>query len=700
MRTIGRAPSGSEDDRVDLGAEPPLVIGEQDPKAPLRRAVSMRWLTGTILTGVTSIFLMGGALMAALSSTTEFAEIPRANAAVALASNADLDFGRKGDKIAPIHEEVSSRQILQVSTVTKQGERDFIKLRPFAKIEATLSARESEFDGEIPAYDALRIFADTSEPEPPADGGTAVDDEFYGANVDGEVSVKVSDFPVGTSDITAAAAPTVAEVEAIVRASLTAGDGATESAMLAYADAGYEDDFGEEGPFAAVDVSIVPENVSNVAKSAPVVDEGLDEQIVTVEKGKDIDSLLADNGVTDLDRTRIVSALGDLVDLGSIAPGQKLRLAFATDIGESEPVPIRVSIYDNGAHQASVARTDDNTFRRTDPPRTTTAELLDVETEAEAPGAMPRVYTALYRTALEQEVPKPLIDQLIRIFAFDVDFQSRIRPGDAIEVFHSMAIDEPGSPEPEILYASLTLNGVSRKFYRFRTPDDGIVDYYDVEGKSAKKFLMRKPMTAGVLRSGFGMRRHPILGRRRMHTGVDYAAKTGTPILAAGNGVVAKAGRHSGYGNLITIKHTNGYETAYAHQSRFAKGIRSGSRVRQGQIIGYVGSTGLSTGPHLHFEIRVNGKPVDPLRIRLPRRTRPGKRHARLFRTGARTHRQPDRQRERTGGDCVIEIAGSEHDKKARHVAGLFRCLSWPLRRLPFCRHSPAAKAEACRCRR
>ena len=130
---------------------------------------------------------------------------------------------------------------------------------------------------------------------------------------------------------------------------------------------------------------------------------------------------------------------------------------------------------------------------------------------------------------------------------------------------------------------------------------------------------MRKPITGGVLRSGFGMRRHPILGYTRLHAGVDYAAPRMTPILAAGNGVVEKAGRTSGYGNLIVLQHTNGYETAYAHQTKFADGIRPGVRVRQGQIIGYVGSTGLSTGPHLHFEIRVNGKPVDPLRIRLPR---------------------------------------------------------------------------------
>jgi murein DD-endopeptidase MepM/ murein hydrolase activator NlpD len=244
--------------------------------------------------------------------------------------------------------------------------------------------------------------------------------------------------------------------------------------------------------------------------------------------------------------------------------------------------------------------------------------------EAEKPdtfsGGMPKLYDAVYETALEQQVPAPLIDQLIRIFAFDVDFQTRITPGDAIEVFHSLPdTQDRDAGDPEILFASLTLGGVNKRFYRFRTADDGVIDYYDDEGRSAKKFLMRKPMGAGIIRSGFGWRIHPILGYRRLHGGVDYAAPKGTPIFAAGNGVVEKAGRSSGYGNLTLIKHTNGYETAYGHQSAFAKGVVPGARVRQGQIIGYVGSTGLSTGPHLHFEIRVNAKAVDPLRIRLPR---------------------------------------------------------------------------------
>ena len=171
----------------------------------------------------------------------------------------------------------------------------------------------------------------------------------------------------------------------------------------------------------------------------------------------------------------------------------------------------------------------------------------------------------------------------------------------------------------EVLFASLTVGGETKKYYRFQTPDDAVVDYYDETGKSAKKFLVRKPVNNAMMRSGFGSRRHPILGYSRMHTGVDWATRYGTPIFASGNGVIDRIGWEGGYGKYISIKHPNGYETAYGHMSAYAKGMDVGKRVRQGQVIGYVGSTGLSTGAHVHYEIKVNGRFVDPLRVRLPR---------------------------------------------------------------------------------
>jgi murein DD-endopeptidase MepM/ murein hydrolase activator NlpD len=609
---------------VDLGHEPPLRIGEKPDKEPVHRSVSPRWLAGTILTGFTSIFLMGGALMAALDSPFQFASLPDSFGAVVDGSETPGGKfgGGKGDRIQPLQEEVSSRQILQVSTVTRQGERDFIKLRPFAKVTASLVAPKPETADRIPAYDALRIFADTSAPEAPAAPGAGAD-QIYGADVDGEVSVKVSAFPIDGADAIAGnGGLTTSEVEQVVRAAanLNAAPAEFQTASIPYAEPG--EDYGDgEDPFSAVGVKIVPENVSSIAKSdGATPGSSIEEKIISVADKADFRGVLTGNAVSPADADAIARTMAGLIDISRLRADQKIRVAYAVSGETGTSSLMRVSIYEDGAHQATVARADDNLFVRADEP-TTSMAMTDAKDELDTySGGMPKLYDAVYETALEQQVPAPLIDQLIRIFAFDVDFQARITPGDTLEVFHSLPdTQDRDAAEPEVLYASLTLGGVNKRFYRFRTSDDGIIDYYDAEGRSAKKFLMRKPMGSGIIRSGFGWRVHPILGYRRLHAGVDYAAPKGTPIVAAGNGVVEKAGRSSGYGNFTLIKHTNGYETAYGHQSAYAKGIVPGARVRQGQIIGYVGSTGLSTGPHLHFEIRVNAKAVDPLRIRLPR---------------------------------------------------------------------------------
>ncbi len=324
---------------------------------------------------------------------------------------------------------------------------------------------------------------------------------------------------------------------------------------------------------AAPDVKIVPENVSNIAKSDAGVplDEGYQEKIIAVTKPENLRAVFADNGITGDDADEIIAALSQLVDVSRLRPGQKVRIAFATDAAllaadqanlDADPTadpaaaaaakkllrPIRVSIYDDGAHQATVARADNNQFVRADEPSATPELYAEAPQPEETPaGGPPTLYDAVYETALDQQMPKPLIDELIRVFAYDVDLQSRIGTGDTLEVFHSLPEpDAEGARDSgDILYASLTLGGVAKRYYRFRTPDDGIVDYYDEDGKSAKKFLVRKPITAGRITSSFGWRVHPILGYRRLHAGVDYGAPRGTPILAAGNGVIEKAGPSS-----------------------------------------------------------------------------------------------------------------------------------------------------------
>ncbi|HVZ14059.1 MAG TPA: M23 family metallopeptidase [Bauldia sp.] len=666
---LGIITYGSAAGTIDLGNEPPLLVGEDEEadKAPIPRAVSWRWLTGTVLTGVTSIFLMGAALMAALSNPNQFASLPDSFAAV-LDTTSNIIFGEKGDRLNQTDVQVAttSRQIVQVSTATRQGQRDFFKLEPFVKIHAVLGSASPDIVAKVPTYDPLKIFADTSAPDAPdaadatddgnasvatttptdsGDGNasSAAQDAVYGAAVAGDVSIKASDFPVANADLEPTVAFDDAEVEQIVRAFAHLGDDDTSSDAVAL------DDNGDPTTGAGTDgVKIVQENVSSIVKSTDAaLDDGYQEKIIAVDKPENLRALFQDNAISGDDADEIIAALSQLVDVSRLRPGQKIRIAFATDpsaaaldtansdddtadTGDDQPKsaqsvlrPIRVSIYDNGAHQATVARADNNAFVRADEP-SATPELYAEAPAAPAPDTSsgpPKLYDAIYETALAQQVPPDLIDDLIRAFAYDVDYTTRIAPGDSMEIFHSMPDPaDKDAGDGQILYASLTIGGVERRLYRFTTPDDGVTDYYDEDGRSAKKFLVRKPLTVNArISSPFGWRVHPILGYKRLHPGVDYAAPKGTPILAAGNGVVERAGPSNGYGNFTLIKHTNGYETAYGHQTAFAKGIKPGVVVHQGQIIGYVGSTGLSTGPHLHFEIRVNGQPVDPLRVRLPR---------------------------------------------------------------------------------
>jgi murein DD-endopeptidase MepM/ murein hydrolase activator NlpD len=225
-----------------------------------------------------------------------------------------------------------------------------------------------------------------------------------------------------------------------------------------------------------------------------------------------------------------------------------------------------------------------------------------------------RLYQSIYETALRNQMPRQAIESLIRIYSYDVDFQYKTQPGDSFDVLYAADDETPGADSKnDVMFASVTLGGETKKFYRFLTTDDAIVDYYDETGKSVKKFLVRKPVAQGIMRSGFGDRNHPLLGIMKMHTGVDWAAPLGTSIYASGNGIIDKVGWESGYGKYIKIRHANRYETAYGHMTAFARSIVPG------QVIGYVGSTGLSTGPHLHYEIIINGHQVDPMRLKLPR---------------------------------------------------------------------------------
>ncbi len=230
-----------------------------------------------------------------------------------------------------------------------------------------------------------------------------------------------------------------------------------------------------------------------------------------------------------------------------------------------------------------------------------------------------KIEHSLYVAAVKAGLTPNVLVELIRLYSWDVDFQRDIQPGDGFTVLTERLHFKDGriAKWGDILHAELVLSGKPVRIYRYETKKHG-VEYFDEKGRSAQKALMKTPIDGARLSSGFGRRKHPILGYTRMHKGIDFAAPRGTPIYAAGNGTVVYSGRKGGFGKYVKIRHNDTYETAYAHMNGYARGIRQGARVRQGQVIGYVGSTGRSTGPHLHYEIHRNGQQVNPLRIKLP----------------------------------------------------------------------------------
>jgi len=248
----------------------------------------------------------------------------------------------------------------------------------------------------------------------------------------------------------------------------------------------------------------------------------------------------------------------------------------------------------------------------------TASEIL-AETHSEFARATGTISSSLYESAVAEGVPLDVLTAMVRLFSYDVDFQRDIRPGDGFALMYEQEVTDDGRPvrTTAIHLAEMTLRGKPLKFYAFQH-DDGEFGYYNEKGEGVRKALMRTPVNGARLTSTFGSRKHPILGYTRTHKGVDFGAATGTPIMAAGDGVIEKRGRWGSYGNYIRIRHGSNYSTAYAHLSRYARGLSVGDRVKQGDIIGYVGATGGATGPHLHYEILHNKAQVNPMTVKFP----------------------------------------------------------------------------------
>jgi murein DD-endopeptidase MepM/ murein hydrolase activator NlpD len=359
--------------------------------------------------------------------------------------------------------------------------------------------------------------------------------------------------------------------------------------------------------------SVNAENITTISKTPPP--EPVDETIRLV-KGRTLVDEIVSRGVGRDAAQALVAAIEPIFPTQQFKEGTEFEFTLEQQqdfYGRYVIFPVRLAFKPGPNEHVLVEADEDGHFTaRIDGEKEGTASRYanydHFRTKA-------RVGSSLYATAKDYKVPDYITAELTRVFSYDVDFQRQVKASDTFEVFYGNPLTGSSKKRKVLHYAQLTLGGKTKTYYRFTTAD-GQTDYYDENGRSATKSLLKTPVSGFKLTSGYGMRRHPLLGYNKMHTGVDFGAPYGTPIRAAGNAKVEIAGRFGAYGIAVKLQHSGKYETLYAHMSRIADGITPGAAVRQGQVIGYVGATGRATGPHLHYEVRVANRPVNPMRVK------------------------------------------------------------------------------------
>jgi murein DD-endopeptidase MepM/ murein hydrolase activator NlpD len=338
---------------------------------------------------------------------------------------------------------------------------------------------------------------------------------------------------------------------------------------------------------------------------------------IKIKKGDTLQNILLEKGFSSNIIHNAVLKLSEIYNPKTIKPGETIELIFETITDPNSKNKIKLlkqlTLRPNVENEYLLYQIASGEF---------IAKLNIKKLKSNLSRVSGRIINSLYLSAVQHGLPTPIIMQLIRMYSWDVDFQRSIRKGDRFEVLYERKTTDAGEVVRygNIVFAKLSLGTDVKPLYYYKNRR-GEGNYFDIQGHSAKKALMRTPINGARLTSGFGSRRHPILGYNKMHRGVDFSAPKGTPIYAAGSGTVVYRAKNKAYGNYIRIRHNSLYSTAYGHLSRFNKSITKGSRVRQGQIIGYVGSTGRSTGPHLHYEILVRGRQTNPMRVKM----QPGK---------------------------------------------------------------------------
>ena len=599
-----------------------------------RRGSRLKWLASTLLAAAVGVVAIGLALFTSIDRERgdgnwyDFVETTvrksmAPGAVIAAASAAPEGSRGKSDKLSAAVRGSTTRFIIREPLQEKKGDKAFIVNKPYTRVVAHLSSVAGPLNDSIPPFNPFTLYtnapgageAGESDGSPAGAIATALRDPDGGLIPDQD-NQQFND----------------AEVLALV---LKNRDGSLDGAVMQDGGGSTDAGAGSEGDAAAsvaVKETLPPFTIALAKNQLDDVStpqfEGQEVRVIQAAANQTLTSVLQRNGVGAGQAHAIVTAAKTVVDGEGLVADQEVRLVLAPG-ADGAMQPALVTVFSEAhSHLVTVARTGSGAYVGSENPLA--ANFNEQLAELQGSRQHNTLYAGLYEQALQQGMPAAMIMRMVRTFAYDTDFRRRVGPGDGFEAFFDVteetnafngaaAAAAPGGKPNELLFASLTVGGETRKFYRFRTPD-GVVDYYDVQGNNAKKFLTLKPVRGEVrFTSGFGFRVHPLLHIKKMHTGIDWAGPIGTPVLAAGTGVIEDYGRKGGNGNYARIRHANGYETAYSHMARFAPGLAVGSKVNQGDLIGYLGNTGLSTGPHLHFEVLVNDSFVDPMSIHVPR---------------------------------------------------------------------------------
>ncbi len=631
QRRVSRIPAGS----VRATAEGPLArlqrgaegVFSQD-HGDRRRGGRFRWFVSTCFAAGIGAFAILFSLLGANDSSEPLQQLGLAIAppnAVTLPTAVQpqgLAWALpKGDKLVATSGAMSTKFIIYDSVHLKKDNREYLQKKTYARIIARLASAPAAGDADrIPPFNPYKLYA-TGDEGGSADALSAIEQQDMAVQVVellGGILPSDDGQDMNTPEVTDVVAREAAQTDTSALRPAFQVDGAEKLAGSQLLAQRSQRTVREP----------LPPNTTALSKTVSEQDDSADDlearevRVFKVGRGDTLAKILSKLNAEAWQVDEIPRTAKTILADPALIPGQEVHITMVpsvTKAGVNEV--LRLSVFGDGQdHKLTVARRADGEFAASASP--IDERIARNALKSDDAGTSANLYSSLFTAALSQGVPVDTIIQILKIHASETDYRRRVRNADGVEFFFGVKEEDKGTDGAlgELLVTSLTINGESQKYYRFRTPD-GAVDFYDEYGNNSRKFLMRRPVRGDSIRlaDGFGWRRHPILRTLRRHAGIDWAGPIGTPIMAAGAGVVEEAAHKGEFGNYIRIRHANGYKTAYAHMSRFAPGVVANARVTQGQVVGFIGTTGLSTGPHLHYEVLINSQQVDPMTIPVPK---------------------------------------------------------------------------------